>query len=236
MFVFSGMEAGERELVEAVLEAYRAGAFPMADGRDAARRGSPIRWYRPHERAVLPIRPELLGLAEGVHVPRRLARTVRQERFTLTTDAAFGRVIRACAEPRRETESCSTETWIDDRIVVAFELLHRAGHAHSIEAWLGKPSGELELVGGVYGLAVGGVFCAESMFCLPERGGRDASKVCLVRLIEHCTARGFAVIDTQFVNPHLEQFGVVEIETERYLELLGAVSGQELPWLPFGEP
>lgn len=229
------MDAGERELVGAVLEAYRQGAFPMAQGRDAARRGTPIGWYRPEERAVLAIRPELLGLGAGVHVPRRLMRTVLQGRFRVTTDTAFGRVIRACAEPRQETESCSTETWIDDRIILAFELLHRAGHAHSIEAWATRETGELELVGGIYGLAVGGVFCAESMFCAPERGGRDASKVCLVRLIEHCTARGFAVIDTQFVNPHLEQFGVQEIGTERYLGLLDAVSDQELAWLPFGE-
>lgn len=229
------MESGERELVEAVLAAYRQGAFPMAQGREAARRGTPIGWYRPEERAVLAIRPELLGLESGVRVPRRLARTVRQGRFRLTTDAAFGRVIRACAEPRRETESCSTETWIDDRIILAFELLHRAGHAHSIEAWAEREGGALELVGGVYGLAVGGVFCAESMFSLPERGGRDASKVCLVRLIEHCTVRGFAVIDTQFVNPHLEQFGVVEVESEQYLELLESVSEREIAWLPFGE-
>ena len=227
------MESGEIELIEAVLSAYRQGAFPMAQGRDAARRGTPIGWYRPDERAILPIRPELLGLNEGVHLPKRLMRTYRQGRFRLTTDAAFDRVIRACAEPRRETASSSTETWIDDRIILAFNLLHEAGHAHSIEAWLEHKSGELELVGGIYGLALGGVFCAESMFSRPERGGRDASKVCLVKLIEHCTERGFAVIDTQFVNPHLEQFGVLEIETERYLELLDEVADQRISWGPF---
>ncbi|MCA9271749.1 MAG: leucyl/phenylalanyl-tRNA--protein transferase [Phycisphaerales bacterium] len=227
------MESGEIELIEAILDAYRQGAFPMAEGRDAARLGKPVRWYRPFERAVLPIRPELLGLDQGVHMPRRLTRTYRQGKFRLTTDAAFDRVIRACAEPRRETPSSSTETWIDDRIIHAFELLHDAGHTHSIEAWLEKGTGELELVGGLYGLALGGVFCAESMFSRPEIGGTDASKVCLVKLIEHCTARGFSVIDTQFVNPHLEQFGVVEIETERYLDLLDDVGDQEISWLPF---
>ncbi len=227
------MESGERELVDAVLAAYRQGAFPMAQGRDAAKQGSPIGWYRPKERAVLPIRPELLGLERGVHLPKRLMRTVRQGKFRLTTDAAFGRVIRACAEPRSETQSCSTETWIDDRIILAFELLHRAGYAHSIEAWAEKDSGELELVGGIYGLAIGGAFCGESMFSRPSRGGRDASKVCLVKLIEHCTQRGFALIDTQFVNPHLEQFGVVEIEVEQFLDLLDEVEAQEISWLPF---
>ncbi len=227
------MESGETQLIEAILDAYRQGAFPMAEGRDAARLGKPVRWYRPFERAVLPIRPELLGLEKGVHLPRRLMRTYRSGKFRLTTDAAFGRVIRACAEPRKETPSSSTETWIDDRIIQAFELLHEARLAHSIEAWLERDSGQLDLVGGLYGLALGGVFCAESMFSRPERGGTDASKVCLVKLIQHCTDRGFSVIDTQFVNPHLEQFGVTEIETERYLDLLDKVADQEISWGPF---
>lgn len=230
--VFSGMDRAENELVEAVLGAYRDGAFPMADGRDAADRGSPIGWYRPDPRAILPIKPDVLGLTEGVHLPRRLMRTVRSSRFRVTTDLAFDAVVRSCAMPRRDTESCSSETWIDDRIAAAFALLHEAGHAHSIETWAEDDAGEHVLVGGVYGLAVGGVFCAESMFSLPEFGGRDASKVALVHLIEHCTRLGFFVIDTQFTNPHIEQFGVVEVELERYMDLLERVRDEEISWLP----
>ena len=202
----------------------------MAEGRNAAQLGLPIHWYRPDPRAVLPIRPELVGLDRGVHVPRRLMRTVRSGRFHVTTDRAFERVIHGCALPRRETESGSSETWIDDRILNAFLLLHEAGHAHSIEAWRESDNGELRLVGGVYGLAVGGVFCGESMFSLPEQGGTDASKVCLVHLITHCTRLGFSIIDTQFVNPHLEQFGVVEIPLDSYLEVLERVKDEQISW------
>lgn len=227
------MDSGQTQLIEAVLDAYRQGAFPMAEGRDAARLGKPVRWYRPFERALLPIVPERLGLESGIHFPRRLMRTFRKGPFRLTSDAAFDRVIQACAEPRKETPSSSTETWIDDRIIQAFNLLHKAGLAHSIEAWHEKDTGELDLVGGIYGLAMGRVFCAESMFSRPERGGTDASKVCLVKLIQHCTQRGFIAIDTQFVNPHLEQFGVTEIETERYLDLLDEVADEHLSWDPF---
>ena len=213
-----------------MMDAYRTGAFPMAEGRNAAQLGLPIHWYRPDPRAVLPIRPELVGLDRGVHVSRRLMRTVRSGRFHVTTDRAFERVIHGCALPRRETESGSSETWIDDRILNAFLLLHEAGHAHSIEAWRESDNGELRLVGGVYGLAVGGVFCGESMFSLPEQGGTDASKVCLVHLITHCTRLGFSIIDTQFVNPHLEQFGVVEIPLDSYLEVLEQVKDEQISW------
>jgi len=216
--------------VATVLEAYRAGAFPMAEGKDAAQRGSPIGWYRPDPRAILPICPELLGLSEGVHIPRRLMRTVRSGRFRVTTDVAFEDVVRGCALPRKETESSSSETWIDDRIFGAFCVLHQAGHAHSIETWREDEAGELVLVGGVYGLAVGGVFCGESMFSLPEQGGTDASKVALVHLIGHCTRLGFSVIDTQFINPHIEQFGVTEVPLDRYLGLLESVRDEKIVW------
>ncbi|HED53115.1 MAG TPA: leucyl/phenylalanyl-tRNA--protein transferase [Phycisphaerales bacterium] len=224
------MNREEADLVASMMDAYRTGAFPMAEGRNAAQLGLPIHWYRPDPRAVLPIRPELVGLDRGVHVSRRLMRTVRSGRFHVTTDRAFERVIHGCALPRRETESGSSETWIDDRILNAFLLLHEAGHAHSIEAWRESDNGELRLVGGVYGLAVGGVFCGESMFSLPEQGGTDASKVCLVHLITHCTRLGFSIIDTQFVNPHLEQFGVVEIPLDSYLEVLEQVKDEQISW------
>lgn len=233
--VFSGMDRVESELVEVVLGAYREGAFPMAEGRDAAERGSPIGWYRPDPRAVLPIQPELVGQTEGVHLPRRLMRTVRAGKFEVTTDQAFAEVIRGCALPRRDTESCSSETWIDDRIAAAFGILHEAGHAHSIETWTTDNENRRTLVGGVYGLAIGGVFCAESMFCLPELGGRDASKVALVHLIQHCQRLGFSVIDTQFTNPHIQQFGVIEIPLDHYLELLERLRDEPISWRPIPE-
>ncbi len=226
------MESAEREVVESVLGAYRDGVFPMAESADAAAVGSPIGWYRPDPRAVLPIKPGALELTEGVHIPRRLMRTVRSGRFKVTTDVAFEAVVRGCALPRKDTESSSGETWIDDRIYGAFCLLHEAGHAHSIETWRENDEGELVLVGGVYGLAVGGVFCGESMFSLPELGGRDASKVALVHLIQHCTRLGFSAIDTQFTNPHIEQFGVVEVPLERYLDLLERVRDEVITWTP----
>ncbi len=227
------MRPEQREILNAVLEAYRAGCFPMAETRDAAERGLPVRWIRPETRAILPIRPEVFGLGEGVHIPRRLAKTVRREPFVVTSDRAFARVIAACAGPRRETESSTAETWIDARIEGLFNLLHEGGHAHSVEAWLEKPDGQLLLVGGVYGLAVGRVFCAESMFSRPELGGTDASKVALVHLIEHCSRRGFTVIDTQFANPHLEQFGIVEIGGDAYLRHVEAVGEDDVEWEPF---
>lgn len=227
------MHSDPGDIVAAVLEAYRTGCFPMADTREAAALGLPLRWIRPEERAILPIRPEVFGLAEGVHVPRRLAKTVRRRPFVVTSDRAFSRVIASCAAPRRDTESSTADTWIDERIERLFCLLHDAGHAHSVEAWLEAESGELRLVGGVYGLAIGRVFCAESMFSQPEHGGTDASKVALVHLIEHCRARGFTVIDTQFVNPHLEQFGVVEIDGEEYLRHVEAMGEDGVEWGPF---
>ena len=230
------MESAEREVVESVLGAYREGMFPMAESADAAAVGSPIEWYRPDPRAVLPIRPELLGLDRGVHIPRRLMRTVRSGRFRVTTDVAFEAVVRGCALPRKETESSTSETWIDDRIFGAFCVLRQAGYAHSIETWRETDAGEFALVGGVYGLAVGGVFCGESMFSLPEQGGTDASKVALVHLIEHCSRLGFSVIDTQFINPHIEQFGVTEVPLDRYLGLLESVRDEKIVWsdLPRG--
>ena len=215
------------------MEAYRAGCFPMVDGRDAAEAGRALRWYRPDRRGVLPLEPVVIGLDRGIRVPRRLAATIRRRPFLITTDTAFGRVVAACAEPRAETSSASEETWIDARIEGLFGLLHESGLAHSVEAWAERETGELVLVGGVYGLAVGRIFCAESMFCRPALGGTNASKIALVHLMRHCTRRGFMLIDTQMTNPHLEQFGVCEIPGEVYQRTLERFGAEEIPWLPF---
>lgn len=211
------MSAWRLNSVQGMLEAYRAGFFPMGD--NAA--GGPIRWYNPDPRAIIPL--------DSFHVPRRLMDKVRSGEFEVTTDLAFEAVIRACGEPRPPPGE--QESWIDERIVEGYTGLYRAGHAHSIEAWLEGEAGP-ELVGGLYGVHIGAAFFAESKFHRPDRG-TDASKVCLVRLVEHLKRRGFELLDVQFWNPHLAQFGCVDMPREEYLRLLRAASGREVSWLPW---
>jgi len=160
-----------------------------------------IRWYSPDPRGVLP-----LG---EVHIPRRLARVARQGRFRIAIDTAFGDVIRACAAEDRDPEDAGT--WIDEQIIESYTALHEQGHAHSVEAWNGE-----RLVGGLYGVALRGTFFGESMF----HRETDASKVALVALVERLRARGYTLLDTQWVTPHLEQFGAIEIPRDDYLKLL----------------
>ncbi len=215
----AALEPEELDAVGAALEGYRAGAFLMAGSGSGGGLG-PARWYEADPRAILPLTPE-----EGFHVPRRLARTVRQGRFEITADAAFEEVVEGCADPSREGR------WINAEIVGLFALLHRAGLAHSIEAWT-RPAPERRLVAGLYGLAFGGVFCAEAMFSRPDLGGRDASKVCLVHLAAHLRRCGFGVCDVQLTNPHLEQFGVRAIPRDEYLALLARWRDQDVRWGP----
>lgn len=206
------------ELVAHVLERYRAGWFLMDND------GAGAQWVTPYQRALLP-------LDERFAVSRSLRAMVRRGGFRVTTDAAFGRVIRACAvaSPGRE------ETWLNGQIIAVFEHLHAAGHAHSIEAWLPSAEGGADvLVGGLYGLAMGRVFCGESMFSLPALGGSNASKVCLVHLVTHLRALGFVVLDAQLPNPHLEQFGLFTVDQAQYLRTLEThAQGIGPAWLPF---
>lgn len=160
-----------------------------------------IRWYSPDPRGVLPL--------NDVHVPRRLARVARQGRFRIAIDTAFGDVIRACAAEDRDPEDAGT--WIDDQIIESYTALHDLGLAHSVEAWNGD-----RLVGGLYGVALRGTFFGESMF----HRETDASKVALVALVERLRVRGYTLLDTQWVTPHLEQFGAIEIPRDDYLRLL----------------
>lgn len=183
---------------ELLLWAYPRGIFPMADSRS---RG--IGWYSPDPRAVLPL--------EGLRVSESLARVVRSRRFEIRTDTAFERVMRECAASRPGRE----DTWIDERLIGAYVDLRALGHAHSVEAWLDE-----DLVGGLYGVHLGSAFFGESMFSSPEAGGRDASKVCLVHLVGMLRKRGFRLLDTQFLTPHLARIGCIEIPRARYLELL----------------
>lgn len=214
------LSPGERHAVDSALNLYKEGWFPMAreDGADPI--GSHTDWVQPHRRALIPL--------DRFHTPRRLADRVRAAPFFIRSDTAFGEVIRACAAPRPGRE----ETWINDQIIAIFDLLHRAGHAHSVEAWAATPAGDV-LVGGVYGLSLGSAFAGESMFSRPELGGTDASKVCLVHLVHHLRARGFEMFDAQLANPHTAQFGLEEISAAAYLKRLHACAARSRSWTPF---
>jgi leucyl/phenylalanyl-tRNA--protein transferase len=176
---------------ERLLAAYRRGIFPWYDEK------TPILWWSPDPRAVFEL--------NRFHVPRRLARTIRAGRFTVTANRDFGAVIRACAEDRTDG------TWITPDMVEAYERLHRLGYAHSMEAWCGDVLG-----GGIYGVAIGGLFAGESMFTRV----RDGSKVALAALVERLRQREFALFDTQFVTEHTRRFGAVELPRTEYLARL----------------
>ncbi len=216
------MDERDRKLVQELVLAYRDGAFPMNDPETGE-----IGFYDPDPRAILPLAPE-----DGWHVPRRLHAQIRQQKFLLTTDKAFSDVVAACAAPRVPrpgSRSVSAETWIDGRLQYAYQRLFEAGHAHSVEAWVPTDAGP-ELVGGIFGVHVGGFFAGESMFSRPERGGTNASKICLVTLANHLRARGFTLFDVQFHNPHLEQFGVRLVRRKHYRDLLARAVAQDVQW------
>ena len=220
-------------IVQLLLAAYRQGIFPMADPRS-----DEIRFYTADPRGIMPIRED-----RGFHVPRSVERAIRTRRFIITADLAFERVMRACARPRADHDLA----WITDRLVQWYVVLHDAGHAHSVEAWRPRPgTGELALVGGIYGVSIGAAFFGESMFCTPrdrlpsgERhplDGADASKVALVTLVRHLQACGYALFDIQMVTDHTARFGAFETSGEGYLEMLApAVEGPER-WRPMEPP
>lgn len=180
-----------------VLNAYRCGLFPMADSADS----DEFYWYDPPRRGQLPI-------AE-IHIPRRLRRKVLQFPFTVKIDTAFADVVDACAAPDKGKKR--EKTWINAGIRDLFVELNERGYAHSVECWQ-----DGTLAGGLYGMAIGGAFMGESMFS----GARDASKIALVHLCARLWKGGFTVLDTQFINDHLEQFGAYEIRREEYLKQL----------------
>jgi leucyl/phenylalanyl-tRNA--protein transferase len=178
-----------------VLSALAAGYFPMAESRQAP----DLHWYVVQNRGVLPL--------EAFHVPRRLARTVRRDVYRVTVNRAFREVMELCAEPAPDRP----QTWINDQIIDLYTELHRMGHGHSVEAWQGA-----RLVGGLYGVALGAAFFGESMFSRAT----DASKVALVHLVARLKAGGFSLLDAQFLNRHLLQFGAVEVSRHVYEALL----------------
>ncbi len=203
----------------ALLSAYVEGVFPMADGAGG------IGWYEPARRGVIGLH------AGGLRVTRSLRQRVRNAGFVITTNRAFGEVIRACA--KRRPGQGAEESWIDGRITRWYEGLHALGDAHSVEAWRADGTGAHHVVGGLYGVSLRGLFAGESMFSRPDHGGRDASKVCLYHLWHHLRARGYAVLDCQFWTPHLGSLGAVEISRADYRRLLWAALSRDVPWAPF---
>ena len=177
---------------DTLLTAYASGWFPMAYAP------GDVRWYSPDPRGIIQL--------ETFHASRRLARTVRQQRFELRVNTDFRAVISACAA-RRDADG----NWIDAEILESYCALHDLGYAHSLETWQ-----DGALVGGLYGVALQGAFFGESMF----HRVRDASKVALNALVERLRARGYVLLDTQWVTDHLVQFGAIEIPRRRYLRLL----------------
>lgn len=176
---------------ELLLSAYAAGIFPMAE--DFHSRS--VAWIDPERRGILPL--------DAFHVPRSLRKTIRRGRHEIRVDTAFEQTIRACAAPML----ARPQTWLNEELIGLYVELHRRGHAHSVETWVAG-----ELVGGLYGLALGGAFFGESMFSRVP----DASKIALVDLVERLRRGGFVLLDTQFVTDHLQQFGAVEIDRATY--------------------
>ncbi len=189
---------------ELLLRAYATGVFPMAEAAD----DDEVFWVRPEMRGVIPL--------DGFHVPKSLAKAIRRGPFAISFDQDFDAVIEACAESRVERRT----TWINGPIREAYAALFACGHAHTVEA-----RREGRLVGGLYGVTLGRAFFGESMFSRET----DASKVCLVKLVERLRARGFAMLDTQFTTDHLKRFGAVDVPRRRYEKMLAeAIEGEAI--------
>ena len=184
-----------------LLRAYATGLFPMAESAEDPE----LFWVDPERRGVLPL--------DGFHIPRSLKKAVRQQRFEVTADRDFAGVLSGCAERTPARKS----TWINTEIIRLYSALHAMGAAHSIECWQDE-AGAKTLVGGLYGVALGGAFFGESMFSRAP----DASKVALVHLVVRLKRGGFTLLDTQFVTAHLARFGAIEISRRVYRKRLDA--------------
>lgn len=207
------------------IELYRAGWFPMGRSREG-----PVEWVQPHRRCVLPLVPaDTTAERPGrLRIKRSLRQRLRQAPFDIRCDTAFEQVITACQQIPRGDEA-EDESWIAPEIVGLFLDFHAAGLAHSVEAWTREP--KPRLVGGLYGLALGGVFCGESMFSRVDEGGSGASQICLIHLVGHLRRCGFALLDSQISNAHIEQFGTCEWPAAEYLTMVERVSADATPWL-----
>jgi leucyl/phenylalanyl-tRNA--protein transferase len=185
-----------------ILDCYRRGVFPMAETRDS----DDLYIIDPRARGVIPL--------DRFHIPRRLARTIRRDPYQVTTDAAFDAVMRACAQPAPGR----AETWINADILALYGQLHRRGHAHSIECWLGD-----KLVGGLYGVSLGAAFFGESMFSRAD----DASKIALVHLVARLRVGRYRLLDAQFYTAHLAQFGLEIVSRRAFRSQLRVALGRE---------
>jgi leucyl/phenylalanyl-tRNA--protein transferase len=192
---------------ELLLKAYASGVFPMAESASDPE----VFWVRPETRGVIPL--------DRFHVPRSLRKLLRKNPFDIRLDCAFEAVIDGCAEQREGR----TSTWINAPIREAYVELHKRGHCHTVEAWR-----EGRLVGGLYGVKLGAAFFGESMFSREVH----ASKVCLVRLVEHLTERRFLLLDTQFTTEHLKRFGAIDVPRKRYEKLLERALATEARFTP----
>src|SRR6478752_10287157 len=179
---------------EILLRAYAAGMFPMAESADDPE----VFWVQPKIRGIIPL--------DDFHVSKSLAKHIRQKPFDIRVNTAFDRVMRLCAESTEERPT----TWINPLILTLYGELHRMGYTHSVEAWEGE-----ELVGGLYGVTLGSAFFGESMFSRRT----DASKICLVHLVERLKQRGFTLLDTQFTTDHLKTFGAIDVPKKDYAKL-----------------
>jgi leucyl/phenylalanyl-tRNA--protein transferase len=192
---------GYRIPPDLLLKAYASGVFPMAESATDLE----VFWVRPETRGIIPL--------DAFHVPKSLRKVIRQIRFDIRIDTDFAGVIEGCAEIRGERQT----TWINTPIREAYMQLHERGHCHSVEAWE-----DGRLAGGLYGVTLGRVFFGESMFSRET----DASKVCLVHLVERLNQRGFELLDTQFTTEHLKRFGAIDVQRARYEKMLeGALEG-----------
>ena len=180
-----------------VLDAYSKGLFPMAENR----RDKQLFWIDPEVRGILPL--------DNFHIPRSLKKKIRNNPFEVRFDHNFAAVIRACAQQKPKRR----ETWINDEIIELYTKLFCMRHAHSVECWQ-----EEKLVGGLYGISIGGAFFGESMFS----SERDSSKIALVHLVARLNLAGFTLLDTQFITDHLKQFGAIEISRVVYHKILSA--------------
>ncbi|WP_416796257.1 leucyl/phenylalanyl-tRNA--protein transferase [Ciceribacter azotifigens] len=192
---------------EILLRAYSIGLFPMAESADDPE----IFWVEPELRGIIPL--------DQFHVSKSLAKAIRHKPFDIRYDTAFDLVLEKCAEAAEDRPS----TWINQTIKDLYGALHRMGHAHSVEAWDGD-----ELVGGLYGVSLGSAFFGESMFARRT----NASKICLVHLVERLKERGFTLLDTQFTTEHLKTFGAIDVPKDEYARLLEtAVAGPDIAFV-----
>ena len=191
--------------INELLMAYRQGFFPMADPKDGK-----VYWCQPYKRAVFPL--------DSYKPSRDVLRLKRKNEFSVTFDMEFVGVIRGCAAPRKDDH----ETWISGEIMEAYIKLFQLGLAHSVESWY-----EGELVGGLYGIAMGGVFFGESMFFRRSY----ASQIAFDHLVLHVKQRGYRLLDAQIMNPHLGRLGAIEIDHEEYMELLADALKEKIVFL-----